>query len=208
MWTLGSCLLLGDRFCGLFPGLLFGMIAISLYASTVFPVAGLSTIVVLLSAVFLAIPLTGKLAGALLDAVSLQVSHDRILESFCVLCACAVFLSGDQLLTFIESFVLFVSQRSVSHGSLFFAELITTVVYCSGIIACVLCLLILAFEIPLAWLSQKQPISASKALRAFRPLVLLLLLSFSFKLSLGLIHAEFHELSQSSLVKGEENGAH
>ncbi|MCB0333154.1 MAG: hypothetical protein KDD55_06615 [Bdellovibrionales bacterium] len=206
MWTLASCLLFSDRFCGLFPGFLFGTLAFSLYAAEVLRLENFSTSIVLFCALFLAVPLIGKMVGLLLDSVSFPLRDHRVLETFSILCACALFLSVEELMNFIESFLLFLSQKNVSYGSLFFAELVNLVLYCSGIIACVLCLLVVLFEFPLAWLSQKQAISGILALRALRPLVLLVLLSFSLKLSLGLVHSEFHQLSEIRYSSQEADG--
>ncbi len=150
-----------------------------------------------LGAVLLSIPAAALLAGVFFDSFVESDVRLSIFSQFLPVLACALMLSGSGWIDYLSAALDEGLKLSVTKQMALFVSSISAACFCAALSAFVMLMAAVLFELPVRWLQGAVQARLDLALAGARPLLIILGISISFNLLLGLFS---HELWPTTIA--------
>lgn len=135
-------------------------------------------------------PIVAWVSGAILDSFSLMDVKSKVFRDGLLLGTTAVLTFSEKAFDYLEAFCLLMQNYSVSKALLGFTSLTTAIIFVSFAIAITLMALILIVEITTVWCIGAMRARTLICFSGLRPLLVIVGISLSINLIIGLLGAE------------------
>jgi len=150
--------------------------------------------VLVVSSFVLALPFAAFIAGTFLDRFSLHSAGGNTLSMLATVLAFALMLGSNTSLEYFSLALELMTQTSGLSRLAIFISVTNTAFFCGSLIAFCLMTAQALLELPVAWFSSVSRVRLHGTMTAVRPLIVLLIFTFSFNLVIGLFIAELSPL--------------
>lgn len=157
----------------------------------------------LVSALLLAVPLAAWLSGRLLDRFAFTGAQAACFSSLGAALAFSLLIESGLVAGTLKALLQVLTLGSWERQLLLAGAIGNAVVFCAGLAALVVMLLVLVVELPFNWFCRVDAGGAAGSMAVLRPLLVVLVLCLVFNHAAGLF---FDELSPMMLFSGAVNG--
>jgi len=151
----------------------------------------------------LAIPGAAYVAAILLEQFASSGLKGRSYHLIAVGCAYLVMFKSSMLFQYFEAALLVTYQKSLLQEVYFVSATINAILFCGGVVAVCIVVLHLLLELPVLWLRGATRLGVEYTFSALRPLSVVVGITLTFNLVLGLFVAELWPTTIASLVLGK-----
>lgn len=195
-------LLFSGSFAGFGAGIIFLGLALALLLQGALGESNLQ-IWILSYALALAFPLTAFLAGAFLDQFCFTNRTRVGFRFFLLALSLSLCFQPAALLGFIDSLLAVLASGSALKLSAFLTSLASALLFCAGLMAFCVMLLVLSFELSARWLIGAAGARTEISFVALRSLLTLIVLALAFNGGVGLM---LNELRPAAIIQRAVSG--